>query len=164
MGLKLPNRACLVDAEGRVLWVWEHNHPGDFDALPPIMTNPDTGESLFLSPPNAQVVDLTEVLDSRDYLEFARDCGQIRFRRTKGKQARLVIRHVIDIDGEEQEFDHPLEHKRRVRAQRRADAQLWRAGILAAPEPPATDAPSLARLAENMPEEKGNQDETNDHD
>lgn len=147
MGLKLPKRACLVDAEGRVLWVWEHNHPGDFDALPPIVTNPDTGESVFLSPPNAQVMDLTEALDSRDYLEFARDCAQIRFRRRKGKGGGFAIRQVIDIDGEEQELDHPLERKRMVRAQRRADAQMWRDGILAAPSPPVVDAPSLARLA-----------------
>ena len=116
MGLKLPNRACLISEDGKVLWAWEHNHPGDFDSLPPLVHDPDTGTQRILSPPNATVVDLGNFMEPGDMPEFHRDQEQLRFRRD-GQGWKL--RYVFDIDGEEREDDHPLERKRRMRAKKR---------------------------------------------
>ena len=105
--MQLPTRGCLVDpSTGRITWAWEHNTPDAvFDVLPPVEVN-SAGVARSLAPPNAVVLDLTDLQPGDIYLLYG-SMQSTRIVLTPGRPTRF--RQVIASGGTEVLIDHPLQ-------------------------------------------------------
>jgi hypothetical protein len=113
--MKLPRRGCLFDPDtGKILWLWDHNHEGDFEALPPLHILPD-GSVQSLAQPQHLVLDLAELLAASEMAELVRSHDQSRIRRDAAGAIRVT--RIVQVDDTTAiEIEHPVMTLRAARA------------------------------------------------
>lgn len=108
--MKLPKRGFFVDdANGKVLWAWEHwNADTDFDSVTPFITTMD-GETHAVIPPAGTIIDLeAEDITPGDMRDLHRDLEHTRLRRRPDGSLRIVKILGQDEQGNDVEVDHPI--------------------------------------------------------
>lgn len=119
--MKLPKRGFLYDTEGRILWAWDHNDPTtDFIALPPLMTDPTTGEQIPIARPTDAIMNMEGLAEKGDIPTLYNDMGSVRLERaTCG--AYCFKQEITDSAGYRLRIDHPI--MSRINARRRLNKQ-----------------------------------------
>lgn len=107
--MKLPKRGLLMNPDGSLIWVWEHNDPNtDFNSLPPIILTMD-GEAYTNVEAGATVIDLeAEGLQPGDMAELHQDHSATRIRKRADGSIHIVKILGQDKQGNDVEVDHPV--------------------------------------------------------
>ncbi len=101
--MKLPKRGVACRSDGTVYWAWEQQTPGDFDSMPPFVTNLD-GTSQPKSASDDTIIDLDDCgLSAFDMTDLFGSLKDTRIRQQPDKS--YVMTKVMD-DGTE--VDHPF--------------------------------------------------------
>lgn len=119
--MKLPTRGCLYNTEGHILWAWEHNDPTtEFEALPPVMTDPATGTQASIAQPDHAVMDLEAITEREDVPTLYQDMAAVRVERTTA--GSYCFKQVItNSTGASVRIDHPI--MQRINARRMLNNQ-----------------------------------------
>lgn len=116
--MKLPRRGVLVQADGKILWAWNHANPDtEFDSLPPRMEMAD-GSVIIRATPDAVVIDCEAEFTPDDIPLLYRNMEDVRVR--KGAQLKWeFFQQISALDAQGNivvvEVPHPIEAIRAAR-------------------------------------------------
>ena len=115
--MQLPRRGLILDADGKIQWVWEHNDPTrEFNSLPPSVVRLDG--TIGPPPPDAVILDCDAEFEAGDMELVHRSFADVRVKKNVANQWEFfLLVQAKDAQGKDiiVEVPHPIEAIRAAR-------------------------------------------------